>query len=101
MVDMITKIIAGVVIIVLGILNMKGNVSLLHSYHRKRVREEDILPFGKTVGLGTIIIGSMVLITGIVEMFYADIANLVLIAGFVPGFLIIFYALFKYNKGIF
>ena len=26
---------------------MKGNISLLHSYHRKRVKKEDIIPFLK------------------------------------------------------
>ena len=36
-----------VLLIVLGVLNMKGNVSSLHSYHRRRVSEEDRLPFGK------------------------------------------------------
>jgi hypothetical protein len=48
----------GIVCIVLGISNMKGNISSLHSYHRSRVSEEDRIPFGKKVGLGTIIIGA-------------------------------------------
>ena len=53
----IVAFLVGVVCIVLGISNMRGNISSLHSYHRHRVSEEDKAPFGKQVGLGTIIIG--------------------------------------------
>lgn len=45
--EFIIQIIIGLIIIIIGILNMKGNISLLHSYHRKRVKKEDIIPFGK------------------------------------------------------
>ena len=53
----IVSALVGIVCIVLGVSNMKGNISSLHSYHRNRVSEEDRIPFGKKVGLGTIIIG--------------------------------------------
>ena len=33
----------GIVCILLGISHRKGNLSALHSYHRKRVKEEDVL----------------------------------------------------------
>ena len=49
--EFIIQIIIGLIIIIIGILNMKGNISLLHSYHRKRVKKEDIIPFGKKVGI--------------------------------------------------
>ena len=45
--EFIIQIIIGLIIIIIGILNMKGNISLLHSYHRKRVKKEDIIPFEK------------------------------------------------------
>ena len=41
--EFIIQIIIGLIIIIIGILNMKGNISLLHSYHRKRVKKEDII----------------------------------------------------------
>ncbi|MBQ8331912.1 MAG: hypothetical protein IJX94_05390 [Clostridia bacterium] len=37
-------------IAVLGIINMTGNISSLHWYHRQRVTKEDRKPFGKLVG---------------------------------------------------
>jgi hypothetical protein len=41
----IVTFLVGVVCIVLGISNMRGNISSLHSYHRSRVSEEDRSPF--------------------------------------------------------
>ena len=46
----IVTALVGVVCIVLGISNMKGNISSLHSYHRNRVSEEDRIPFCKNSG---------------------------------------------------
>ena len=102
MVEFIIQVILGLVLIVIGIFNMKGNISLLHSYHRKRVKAEDVIPFGKKVGIGSIIIGITIIISGflIIEN-YTHISDVVLSIGLTIGCTIIFYAMFKYNKGIF
>ena len=99
--EFIMQAVAGAVIVIVGILNIKGNISLLHSYHRKRVKDEDVRPFGKKIGIGAIIIGCTVIAAGAVGLFFENIVNIVLIAGFIPGFIFIVYALLKYNKGIF
>lgn len=107
--DSIVTIILGLVCIIIGILNRKGNISTLHSYHRKRVSQEDILPFGKTVGLGTIIIGIALIVMGCLSYvanslqndIYMIIGSAVLIVGLAVGLGISFYAMIKYNKGIF
>lgn len=105
MVELIAQIIIGLILILIGISNIKGNISTLHSYHRKRVKKEDVLPFGKKIGIGTIIIGCTIIIAEIVDLLFKHsfqyITNIILIIGFIPGFIIILYALFKYNKGIF
>ena len=67
MMEFIVPFIVGVILIVLGISNMRGNVSSLHSYHRHRVSEEDRIPFGKQVGLGTVIIGVGIIIFSILS----------------------------------
>ena len=41
----IVSALVGIVCIVLGVSNMKGNISSLHSYHRNRVSEEDRILF--------------------------------------------------------
>ena len=100
MTEFIVQIVIGVFIIVVGILNTKGNISMLHSYHRKRVKEEDILPFGKKIGLGSIIIGLTIIVAGITDILSLNIANVIMVIGLVPGIIVMLYALLKYNKGI-
>ena len=105
----IVSALVGVVCIALGISNMKGNISSLHAYHRNRVSEEDRIPFGKKVGLGTIIIGVAVIVfSGLSAVtlltdneIFTLIGTGILIAGIVVGFIISFKAMIKYNKGLF
>ncbi len=105
----IVAFLVGVVCIVLGISNMRGNISTLHSYHRHRVSEEDRIPFGKQVGLGTMIIGIGIIIFSVLSTvtLYTEnnifilIGTAVLIVGIVAGLIISFKAMIKYNKGIF
>ena len=101
MLEAVMEIAVGVFIIVLGIFNAKGNISMLHSYHRKRVQEDDVLPFGKKVGAGSIIIGLTIIIAAITDLLSLNVASIVLVIGFIPGVAMIVYALMKYNKGIF
>ena len=100
--EFIMQIIIGLILIIIGIFNMKGNISLLHSYHRKKVKKEDIIPFGKKIGIGSIIIGITIIIAGSLTILnYTTISNIILIIGLIIGLIFIFYAMFKYNKGIF
>lgn len=101
MTETVMQTIAGLIVIIVGILNMKGNVSMLHSYHRKRVKEEDIRPFGQKIGIGAIIIGCTIIAAGVADLYFENITNIILIAGFIPGFIFIIYAMLKYNKGVF
>ena len=101
MAEVIVQIAIGVFLFVVGILNTKGNISMLHSYHRKRVKEEDVIPFGKKIGAGSIIMGLTIIAAGITDLLSLNIANIVLVVGFIPGIVLIAYAMMKYNKGIF
>ena len=105
----IVTFLVGVVCIVLGISNMRGNISSLHSYHRSRVSEEDRIPFGKQVGLGTIIVGIGIIVFSVLSSvtLYTEndifilVGTAVLIIGIILGLVISFRAMIKYNKGIF
>ena len=105
----IATIVIGIICVILGINNMRGNISSLHSYHRKRVAEEDILPFGRLVGLGTIIVGAGIILFGILSAIGMWLGNeiftlcgtAVMIVAMVVGLAVSFYAMKKYNKGIF
>lgn len=109
MIEFIVSFLIGLLCIYMGYLNTKGNISTLHSYHRHRVLKKDILPFGKKVGLGTIIIGISVIIASVLSLIgtvinykiLIIISNIILLIGFIIGISICFYAMIKYNKGIF
>lgn len=105
----IVAFLIGVVCIILGISNMRGNISSLHSYHRHRVSEEDRIPFGKQVGLGTIVIGVGIIVFSILSTvtlyteneIFVLVGSAFLIAAIILGLVISFRAMMKYNKGIF
>ena len=107
--ELLVPVLVGLIVIMLGIMNLTGNTSLLHSYHRKRVSEEDRIPFGRMVGIGTILVGLSVIIKASLQFASAKVDNTVLdtigtvclAAGLVIGLAIIIYAMFKYNKSIF
>ena len=107
--DFFPPIIIGLICILIGIINMKGNISTLHSYHKKRVSEENRIPFGRTIGLGTIICGGALTACGALSAigYYTEsrapfiIGAVILGVGLVAGLGISIYALIKYNKGIF
>ena len=105
----ILPFLVGISCIIIGITNRKGNISPLHSYHRHRVAEEDVIPFGKMVGNGMIIIGISVALMGISVLVsemtgnavFTIIGTVVMLAGLSIGMGISFFAMKKYNKGIF
>lgn len=109
MISFITVLGLGILVCVLGIINMTGNISSLHSYHRKRVSEENRKPFGRLVGGGTLIIGLSMIVFAILFFIFeqtqikalAIVGTAELILGIVTGTIVSFYAMKKYNGGIF
>ena len=108
MAGFVTTLVVGIVICFLGIRNMKGDISSLHSYHRNHVKDEDVKPFGKLVGIGTIIIGVATAFLGafiwVSEEFskpiFMTLGFVIFVIGMVIGMAITFYAMKKYNGGI-
>ena len=106
--NIVTAII-GAICIAIGISNRMGNISTLHSYHRNRVSAEDVLPFGKMVGLGMIIVGVALLVMSGASLLadvlnngiYATIGTVIMAIGLAVGLGISLYAIIKYNKGLF
>lgn len=99
----------GILISILGIINMTGNISSLHWYHRHRVTKENRKPFGKLVGLGTLMIGIAMIVFGILFLIFERtqlnvlviIGVVELIVSIIAGMIVSFYAMKKYNGGIF
>ncbi|MBQ9859544.1 MAG: hypothetical protein IJO76_02565 [Clostridia bacterium] len=109
MVGYIVTFLVGVLCVALGISNMRGNISSLHSYHTHRVSEEDRIPFGKQVGLGTVLVGIGILLFSILSAVtlytendvFALVGTALLLIGIIVGLIISCKAMIKYNKGIF
>ena len=105
----VISISVGIMCIVFGIISTTGNISLLHSYHRDNVKEEDKKPLGIRVGIGLIIQGLALLVYGVLMMLselliissLTSIALAVLLVGTVFGIIITLVAIKKYNKSIF
>lgn len=99
--DNLTLLVLGLFISVLGIINISGNISTIHYYNRKRVKEGDIPKYGKTVGAGTLIIG-VSFVLGYIALFVSEEAMAVIILpSMAVGLGFMLYGQFKYNGGIF
>ena len=110
MLEIVVVYLFGLAVIFLGVLAFKGNVKYLHSYHVKRVSEENKKPFCLLVGIGHTIIGLFVIIANVFTTVayvkggsdtLTTISTVIALAGLVIGIAICFYAMIKYNKGIF
>ncbi len=109
MIAQIPILLLGILIAVMGVINMTGNVNSLHSYHRHRVSEQDRLPFGRMVGSGTLIVGVGVIVFSVLMMIYHAteaeslvwIATAVMLVCIIVGLALSFWGMIKYNKGVF
>ncbi len=109
MVAFIVTVALGLLISIIGIINMTGNISSLHWYHRQRVTEENRKPFGRLIGIGTLTVGVSIMIFGTLFMIfektqldiYVIIGTVLMAVGTILGLIISLYAMIKYNKGIF
>ena len=99
----------GVLCIVMGIINTTGNISFLHSYHIKNIKEEDKKPFGRRVGAGLITVGASIFVMGVLSIFAKVLGNDVFVyigegimaVGMLTGIIISLVSIKKYNKTIF
>ena len=99
----------GILVSIIGLINMSGNISTLHRYHRHRVAKEDIKPFGKQVGIGTLIFGLAAVLCSLLQLighlteltFLSGVGFAILCVSVLPAIVIIFRAIIKYNKGLF
>lgn len=94
-------LVLGIFLSVLGIVNMKGNISTIHSYNRRKVKEEDVPKYGRTVGTGTLIIGAALALAYFITLWNEKMIDLIILPALVVGLAFILYGQIKYNHGIF
>ena len=92
----------GIIFIILGAFNMRGNIATIHWYNRRKVTKEDQLPYCRLVGLGTAVIGAAIIFSGLISAFFSEVFGaLITLLGVIIGLALILYAQIKYNKGLF
>ena len=104
--EYIIILVLGILIIPLGIMNIKGNISSIHWYNRTRITEETRPKYGKLMGIGTVVISAGLIISAIINiMMDAEIAITIsggiTLVSVIVGVGFMLYAQIKYNKGIF
>ena len=88
----------GLLCIILGLmLWKKQKISLIHSYHYKNVKKEDVPAYTRLMGIGLILIGGGICITGVLNLLYSSLWWVPLLVGFVMGFIIMNKSQKKYN----
>ena len=83
-------LVMGILLSTLGIVNIMGNISTIHAWNRKRVKEADIPRYGRAIGAGTL-----------VTFWNAAVIDYIMLPGLGIGLALILYAQLKYNHGIF
>ncbi|MBR3374298.1 MAG: DUF3784 domain-containing protein [Firmicutes bacterium] len=91
----------GLLCIVLGVLLWKKQmISILHDYHHKHVKQKDIPAYTKQIGIGLILVGAGILITGVLNLFYSAYWWVPLAVGFASGLTFMYIAQKKYNGSV-
>lgn len=90
----------GLILAVLGcVLWKKQKITILHDYHRDNVLDSDKKAFCKISGIGILVIGIGLVLSGIIvgitDSAYSFIA---FGAGFVIGMIMLIYAGIRYNR---
>ena len=79
----------------------KQKVSLIHDYHYRNVRKEDIPAYTRLMGIGLILIGVGIWLTGVLTLFDSTLWWIPMLAGFAAGFILMNRAQKKYNDSWF
>ncbi len=92
----------GIILTVLGIFNMCGNIGSIHWYNRRKVTKENQKAYCLTVGLGTLIVGVGMIVAGVIQALVGvEPSAIIMVGSLLFGLVLILYAQFKYNRGLF
>ena len=94
-------LVMGILLSTLGIVNIRGNISTIHAWNRKRVKEVDIPRYGRAIGAGTLVIGAALIVSYLVTFWNAAVIDYIILPGLGIGLALILDAQLKYNHGIF
>ena len=94
----IIELAVGLVCIIIGLLIwLKKKISLVHDYHYKNVKKEDIPAYTRLLGHGLLFIGTGICVTGLLNLLKSTLWWVPMLIGFVAGFIAMNKAQKKYN----
>ena len=94
----IVELAVGLLCVVLGlVIWIKKKVSLVHTYHYKNVKQEDLPAYARLLGIGQILMGIGICVTGLLNLLKSALWWIPMAAGFVAGFIVMNKAQKKYN----
>ena len=97
----LTLLFLGIVLSVIGVRNIRGDISTIHSYNRRKVRQEDVPAYGRAVGTGTLILGAALILSGIAAFWREELVAFIVLPALAIGLVFILYGQIRYNRGIF
>ncbi len=88
----------GVLFIILGLLIWKKRkISLLHDYHYKNVKEQDVPAYARLMGISLIVMGAGISLTGVLSLFESSVWWIPLFGGIAAGLIVMNKAQKTYN----
>ena len=97
-IGLIIDLAVGLFLVAFGVLIWKKQkVSLLHEYHYKNVKQQEQPAYARLIGIGLIIMGTGICITGLFSMVESPLWWVPLFGGIAAGFIVMNKAQKKYN----
>lgn len=94
--------IIGVILLIMAyLLGIKLKIELMHDYHTRKVKKQDVKAYCQTVGIGFLIIGLSWFGQGIYAKMMLSHDMTIICYGTFSGLITIIYAQYRYNGGIF
>lgn len=97
----LTILLSGILISVVGIINIRGNVSTIRYRHRRKVREEDLPKYGRAIGTGNLITGVALILSSFPELWDESTKSSILLLAVSISFGFVLYGQLKYNHRFF
>lgn len=97
----LTILLSGILISVVGIINLRGNVSTIRYRHRRKVREEDLPKYARAIGTGNLITGVALILSSFPELWDESTKSSILLLAVSIDFGFVLYGQLKYNHRFF
>lgn len=97
-VGFVTDLAVGLLCIILGsLIWKKQRISILHDYHHKNVKTDDIPVYTRLVGISLLLLGIGFCITGLLNLFESSLWWVPILIGFIAFFIVMNKAQKTYN----